>query len=126
MECRLAGRGNARARLGRPDLDRQRDGTVAQPVADLDAGDSGVRPDRRDPPRSHYRQERHHHPAMKGGAMKVAELMRTTITTVTPDTLLGDAVTTLADSHISGLPVIDSRERLIGVLSTTDVLEAEA
>ena len=58
--------------------------------------------------------------------MKVADLMRTKITTVAPDSLVADALVTLADSHISGLPVVDARNRLIGVLSTTDILQAEA
>jgi CBS domain-containing protein len=58
--------------------------------------------------------------------MKVSELMRTELTTVTPDSLVADALVTLADSHISGLPVVDTRSRLVGVLSTTDILQAEA
>src|SRR5262245_40144731 len=58
--------------------------------------------------------------------MKVAELMRTSLTTVSPDPPVADALVTLADSHISGLPVVDARNRLVGVLSTTDILQAEA
>jgi CBS domain-containing protein len=58
--------------------------------------------------------------------MKISELMRTDLTTVAPDTLVGDAVLTLADSHVTALPVVDPRKGLVGVLSTTDVLQAEA
>jgi CBS domain-containing protein len=58
--------------------------------------------------------------------MKVTDLMRTNLTTVSPDTRVGDAVVTLADSHISGLPVVEGHNRLVGVLSTTDILQAEA
>lgn len=58
--------------------------------------------------------------------MKVAELMRTNLTTVGPDAIMSEAVVTLADGHISALPVVDAKNHLIGVLSTTDVLQAEA
>jgi CBS domain-containing protein len=56
--------------------------------------------------------------------MKVAELMRTSLKTVGADATVGEAVATLADAHISGLPVVDARERLVGVVSTSDVLTA--
>jgi CBS domain-containing protein len=58
--------------------------------------------------------------------MKVFELMRTDLITVKHDDLVADAVVTLADAHVSGVPVLDNRKKLIGVLSTTDVLQAEA
>lgn len=58
--------------------------------------------------------------------MKVAELMQTGLVVVDADTPVADAVVTLADAHISGLPVLDGSRRLVGVLTTTDVLEAAA
>lgn len=58
--------------------------------------------------------------------MKVAELMQTELKTASDDTLVGEAVITLSDAHVSALPVIDRRQRLVGVLSTTDILQAEA
>jgi CBS domain-containing protein len=58
--------------------------------------------------------------------MKVADLMRSDLKTVDAETTVGEAVVTLADAHVSALPVVDARDRLIGVLSTTDVLQAEA
>jgi CBS domain-containing protein len=58
--------------------------------------------------------------------MKVSELMRTDLATVGPDATVGDAVLTLAEAHVSALPVVDPRKGLVGVLSTTDVLQAEA
>jgi len=54
--------------------------------------------------------------------MKVAELMRTDVKTVDLDATVGDAITTLADVHVSALPVIDVRGRIVGVVSTTDIL----
>lgn len=47
--------------------------------------------------------------------MKVAELMRTDVKTVDLDATVGDAITTLADVHMSALPVIDVRGRIVGV-----------
>ncbi len=56
--------------------------------------------------------------------MKVAELMTTDVTTVRDDMTVADAVVTLADAHVSGVPVVNAKGRLVGVLSTSDVLEA--
>lgn len=58
--------------------------------------------------------------------MKVSELMRTDLKVVEPDATIEDVVIDLAEGHVSALPVVDPRGRLIGVLSTTDVLQAEA
>ncbi len=54
--------------------------------------------------------------------MKVAELMRTDVKTVDIDATVEDAITTLADVHVSALPVTDARGEVVGVLSTTDIL----
>lgn len=56
--------------------------------------------------------------------MKVAELMRTDVKTVDLDATVADAITTLADVHVSALPVTDARGQVVGVLSTTDILGA--
>ena len=56
--------------------------------------------------------------------MRVAELMRTDVKTVDLDATLADAITTLADAHVSALPVTDGHGRILGVLSTTDILGA--
>jgi CBS domain-containing protein len=55
--------------------------------------------------------------------MKVADLMKTSLKTIGPEDTVADAVVTLAEDHVSGLPVVDPRNRLIGVISTTDVLQ---
>ena len=57
--------------------------------------------------------------------MKVAELMQTEVQTITPDAPLDDAARTMADAHVSGLPVVDRRGHLVGVISTTDILASE-
>jgi CBS domain-containing protein len=57
--------------------------------------------------------------------MKVSELMQTDVQTVRPDVVVNDAVVSLAESHITGLPVVDGGGRLVGVISTTDILASE-
>lgn len=58
--------------------------------------------------------------------MKVSEIMTTDVVTIRGDATLSEAVALLADTGVSGLAVVDHRNKLIGVLSTTDVLNAEA
>jgi CBS domain-containing protein len=58
--------------------------------------------------------------------MKVAELMWTKLETVSPSATVGEAVTILAEAHVHGLPVTDTRGRLLGVISVSDVLRAAA
>lgn len=58
--------------------------------------------------------------------MRVAELMETDLRTVRAEQTVTDAIGILADSHVSALPVLDGAGRFVGVLSTTDVLQAEA
>lgn len=58
--------------------------------------------------------------------MKVSDLMRTDVKTIGPDATIAEAVELLAEEHVSGLPVVDKHDRIVGVLSSTDILEAEA
>ena len=58
--------------------------------------------------------------------MKVAELMQPNVRTISSEASVAEVVTSLADGHISGLPVVDKGGRIIGVVSATDVLTAEA
>ena len=58
--------------------------------------------------------------------MRVADLMRTELRTVTPDATIAEAVQVLSEAHVSALPIVDRRNHLAGVLSTTDVLNAAA
>ena len=58
--------------------------------------------------------------------MKVADLMGTNLRTVDPDATIAEAVTILADGHVSGLPVVDGRRRVLGVISASDVVMAIA
>lgn len=56
--------------------------------------------------------------------MKVGDIMRTDVKTVDHDATVSDAIGVLADVHVSALPVTDAHGKVVGVLSTTDILEA--
>jgi len=58
--------------------------------------------------------------------MRVVELMQTNLQTVRPDASIADAIALLSDTHVTGVPVVDGRGRVLGVLTTTDVLNATA
>jgi CBS domain-containing protein len=58
--------------------------------------------------------------------MNVSELMRTQVRTIHVDATIAEAVQTMADAHVSGLAVVDRGGRVVGVLTTTDVLQAQA
>ncbi len=55
--------------------------------------------------------------------MRVADIMQTHVQTIGVDERVADAVATLTDQHVSGLPVVDHRGRMVGVITSTDVLQ---
>lgn len=58
--------------------------------------------------------------------MRVADLMHTNLRTVDPDATIAEAVTILSDGHVSGLPVVDARRHVLGVITASDVVTAIA
>jgi CBS domain-containing protein len=52
--------------------------------------------------------------------------MKQPVVTIGMETSVQNAVVMLADDHISALPVTDVTGRMIGVVSSTDILTAEA
>lgn len=54
--------------------------------------------------------------------MNAAEVMSTGAATVRPDTPLAEAAHLMVEHKISGLPVVDSHERLVGIISESDFL----
>ena len=56
---------------------------------------------------------------------RVADVMTKHVVTVRNDATLAEALTYLATQHISGAAVTDRRNRLVGVVSRSDIIEAE-
>jgi CBS domain-containing protein len=54
--------------------------------------------------------------------MYAKDIMKEEVVTVTPKDLISDAVIKMVKNEISGLPVVDSENNLIGVISESDVL----
>jgi CBS domain-containing protein len=54
--------------------------------------------------------------------MKAADVMTRTIITVRPQTSLAEAVKRMLENGVSGLVVVDERERVVGILSEGDLL----
>ncbi|HYL22169.1 MAG TPA: CBS domain-containing protein [Gemmatimonadales bacterium] len=58
--------------------------------------------------------------------MKVAELMRTDLKTISAEATVADAVAALVGAQVSALPVLDRFGRAVGVVSAREVLRAES
>lgn len=58
------------------------------------------------------------------GTISVKEVMRKTITTVGPDTLLKGAIEVMMLNKYGCLPVVDSINKLVGIVTETDLLQA--
>lgn len=57
--------------------------------------------------------------------MIIKDIMRTNVITVNPDTEIKEIARTLYENNISGVPVIDSNEKLVGIVSEGDLLHKE-
>lgn len=57
-------------------------------------------------------------------ALLVSDLMTQPVKTVSPDTPLSEAAAMLLSDRISGLPVIDRLNRLVGIVTEADFLDA--
>ena len=53
---------------------------------------------------------------------KVHHIMRRGVLTVNPDTYVSEAAAIMADNKIGALPVVDKDNKLVGILSATDIL----
>jgi CBS domain-containing protein len=54
--------------------------------------------------------------------MKAGEVMTTGAATIRPDATLTDAARLMVEHQISGLPVVDAQDRLVGVITENDFL----
>lgn len=55
----------------------------------------------------------------------VREIMSTPVVTVAPDSLVVDAAELMEEFEVRRLPVVDDNDCLLGIITDTDVLEAE-
>jgi CBS domain-containing protein len=58
--------------------------------------------------------------------VKVTEIMSQPVITVTPETSIKSAAQLLVEHGISGLPVVNSKGRLVGIVSEADLISIEA
>ena len=58
--------------------------------------------------------------------MRGTDVMQTNLRTIRGTDTVGEAISLLAESHVSGVPAVDDHGRLVGVLSNSDILEALA
>lgn len=57
---------------------------------------------------------------------KVAHIMHRGVITVRTDTYASKAAALMADNKIGALPVVDNKNKLVGILSATDILKVFA
>ena len=57
---------------------------------------------------------------------RVSDVMTKDVVTTRNDATLAEALTYLATQHITGVAVMDGRHQLVGVVSRSDIMEAEA
>lgn len=58
--------------------------------------------------------------------MRVADVMQSNLRVMKGTDSIGDAISLLAETHVSGVPVLDDHGRLVGVLSSSDILNVLA
>ena len=54
--------------------------------------------------------------------LKARDIMTKAVITITPDKMLDEAIKTLVDNKISGMPVCDAEKRVLGMISERDIL----
>jgi CBS domain-containing protein len=54
--------------------------------------------------------------------MRVKEIMTTAVKTARPDTLVREVAMTMCLNRISGMPVVEADNRIVGVISEKDIL----
>lgn len=57
--------------------------------------------------------------------LTAADIMATDIVTIDPTDSLRDAMASMTENHVTGLPVLDRKGRCVGLISATDILNYE-
>lgn len=58
--------------------------------------------------------------------MKIADVMTSTVVTATPDTSFKHLVELMIEHRISGVPIVDARGRLLGIVTEADLVDKPA
>jgi predicted transcriptional regulator len=58
--------------------------------------------------------------------VKVADVMSRSVFSVQREATLREVVESLATQHVTGAPVLDAKHKLVGTISTSDILQAES
>lgn len=53
--------------------------------------------------------------------LKVGEIMSTQTTTISPDDTIGEAARVMLDKKISGLPVVEAGDKIVGIITESDI-----
>jgi acetoin utilization protein AcuB len=56
--------------------------------------------------------------------VEVGEVMHRDVVTTTRNTPIAEAAALMVDHHIGGLPVLDARRKVVGVITETDIFHA--
>ena len=56
--------------------------------------------------------------------VEVDSIMRRSVVTVSPDMPLADAAMLMVEHKIGGLPVLDAEQRLVGIITESDIFRA--
>lgn len=57
-------------------------------------------------------------------AIEVSEIMHRKVVTATADMLISDAAMLMVNNEIGGLPVVDADQKVIGIITETDIFRA--
>ncbi len=60
----------------------------------------------------------------KEAPVEVSEVMHSPVVTISPGELLSEAAKQMIDNRIGGLPVLDTNDQVVGILTETDLLRA--
>jgi len=60
----------------------------------------------------------------KEAPVEVSEVMHSPVVTISPGELLSEAAKQMIDNRIGGLPVLDTNDQMVGILTETDLLRA--
>jgi CBS domain-containing protein len=58
------------------------------------------------------------------GQRNIGELMSESVATVNPESKLTEAAQIMLSEHVHHLPVVDEQQKLVGIMSTMDILRA--